>query len=100
MPAATPVRIVVWDNIGNTLLGVRPWSAWDDRQRTRLIEEDGQAEAHAPAFDQLFAEAGFQPDLTWLYDPDRLAAGFGSLLDDFPGRTRPFIDTAEFPEIA
>lgn len=100
MPAATPVRIVVWDNIGNTLLGVRPWSAWDDRQRTRLMEEDGQAEAHAPAFDQLFAEAGFQPDLTWLYDPNKLGAGFGSLLEDYAGRTRPFTETADFPEIA
>jgi phosphoglycerate dehydrogenase-like enzyme len=100
VPAATPVRIVVWDNIGNTLLGVRPWSAWDDRQRTRLIEENAQAEAHAPAFDQLFAEAGFQPDLIWLYDPDRLGAGFGSLLEDYAGRTRPFTDPAEFPEIA
>lgn len=100
MPAATPVRIVVWDNIGNTLLGVRPWSTWDERQRTRLIEENGQAEAHAPAFDQLFAEAGFQPNLTWLYDPNKLGAGFGSLLDDYSGRTRPFTDTAEFAEIA
>ncbi len=100
MPAATPVRIVVWDNIGNTLLGVRPWSTWDDRQRTRLLEEDGQAEAHAPAFDQLFAEAGYQTDLTWLYDPNKLGAGFGSLLDDYAGRTRPFTDMAEFPEIA
>jgi len=94
------VRIVVWDNIGNTLLGVRPWSTWDDRQRTRLLEEDGQAVAHAPAFDQIFAEAGYQTDLTWLYDPNKLGAGFGTLLDDYAGRTRPFTDTAEFPEIA
>ena len=99
MPAAKPIKIVVWDNIGNTLLGVRPWASWDDRQRTRLLEEDADAEAHAPAFDQLFAEAGFQPELTWLYDPDRLGAGFGGLLDDFPGRTHPLTDPADLPDL-
>ena len=41
-----------------------------------------------------------KPNLTWLYDPNKLGAGFGSLLDDYAGRTRPFTDTAEFPEIA
>lgn len=99
MPAAKPIKIVVWDNIGNTLLGVRPWASWDDRVRARLLDEDPGAEARAHAFDQLFAEAGFQPDLTWIYDPDRLGAGFSGLLSDYPGRTHPLTDPAALPDL-
>jgi len=99
VPATKPIKIVVWDNIGNTLLGVRPWASWDDRTRARLLDEDRDAEAHAPAFDQIFAEAGFQPDLTWLYDPDRLGAGFSGLLKDFPGRTHPVTDPTDLPDL-
>src|SRR5688572_15225879 len=87
-----PIKIVVWDNIGNTLLGVRPWASWSPTIKERLLAEDPRAEVHAPSFDRLFADADVA--LTWLYDPAKLGAGFGDLLDDFAGRTRPLQDSA------
>ena len=41
-----PVRIVVWDSIGNVLLGVRPWERWPPATRARLLAEDPDAAAH------------------------------------------------------
>jgi phosphoglycerate dehydrogenase-like enzyme len=92
-----PTKILVWDNIGNTLLGVRPWAGWAPRIKERLLAEDPDAETDAPSFDQLFADR--EVELTWLYDPARLGAGFDDLLDDFAGRTRPLADPAELVDL-
>ncbi len=40
-----PVKIVVWDSIGNTLLGVRPWASWDAPVQETLLRENPAAEA-------------------------------------------------------
>ena len=71
------VRIVVWDSIGNVLLGVRPWDRWPPATRARLLAEDPDAAAHAPSFDQLFR--GYDMELAWLHDPARAASGFREL---------------------
>ena len=34
-----PLRVVVWDNIGNVLLGVRPWERWTPKQQERMLAE-------------------------------------------------------------
>ena len=80
MGANEAIRIVVWDNIGNVLLGVRPWERWSPRIKAHLLAEDPRAEAHAPGFDQLFG--GYAVELVWLHDPARSAAGFRDLFAD------------------
>ena len=36
------IKVVVWDSIGNTVLGVRPWASWDaPTQETLLPGEPG-----------------------------------------------------------
>ena len=44
------VKIVVWDSIGNTLLGVRPWSSWDAPVRETLLRENPSAESIGGTF--------------------------------------------------
>ena len=81
-----PITIVVWDNIGNTLLGVRPWSSWSPEVAEWLLAEDPAGAAHAPSFAELFA--GRAVELRWFVN-DLAAPGiFGSLRDDFPGAAR------------
>lgn len=93
------VNVVVWDNIGNTLLGVRPWETWPEAIKDKLRAEKADAEANAPDLRALFAADGLVPNLTWLYDPARLGAGFDGLLADFPSQTRPLTDAAELPDL-
>jgi hypothetical protein len=92
-----PVNVVVWDNIGNTLLGVRPWQSWRTATKEKLIDEDPDAEAKAPDLWQLFAADGLSPNLTWLYDPARLS--FDNLLADFSGQTQPLTDPSRLPDL-
>lgn len=68
------IKIVVWDDIGNVLLGVRPWESWAPRMRERLLAADAEAEAHTPSFARLFAD--YDVHLTWLYSTDEPPAGF------------------------
>ena len=72
-----PIRVVVWDSIGNVLLGARPWERWPPATRARLLAEDPEAVAHASSFDQLFR--GYDVELAWLHDPARSASGFREL---------------------
>jgi phosphoglycerate dehydrogenase-like enzyme len=65
---------VVWDNIGNVLYGVRPWERWEPRIPAQLLAEDADAVAHAPSFEQIFAD--YEVELTWLYNPAKAARGF------------------------
>lgn len=78
-----PVKIVVWDNIGNTLLGVRPWASWSESTRNELLATDPAGAAHAPSFDELFD--GYDVDLTWFVAERDNLQHFGGLQDDFPG---------------
>ena len=75
-----PIRIVVWDNIGNVLLGVRPWERWSPRLHERLLADDPAAQEHAPSFAEIFAD--YPIELTWLYNPSRRAPSFGDLYDE------------------
>lgn len=89
----TPIKIVVWDNIGNTLLGVRPWTSWSPSIQAWLRAEDPDAERHAPSFADLFAD--HDVDLAW-FVADMAGPGiFGSLADDFAEAVRPMTDTEE-----
>ena len=36
-------KVVVWDSIGNTVLGVRPWQSWDPAVRETLLRENPAA---------------------------------------------------------
>ena len=39
------VKVVVWDSIGNTLLGVRPWRSWDAPTQETLLRENPAAQS-------------------------------------------------------
>ena len=43
------IKIVVWDTIGNTLLGVRPWESWSPAIKEWMLCEDASGEQRAPA---------------------------------------------------
>jgi D-3-phosphoglycerate dehydrogenase len=49
-------HVVVWDAVGNVMWGVRPWDKWWPGSRERLLEEDPDAQAHAPSFEEIFAD--------------------------------------------
>jgi len=51
-----PINIVVWDKVGNVLWGVRPWEEHPLQRQAQLLAEDPDARAHAPSFDELFAD--------------------------------------------
>jgi phosphoglycerate dehydrogenase-like enzyme len=74
------IKIVVWDNIGNVLLGVRPWERWTPTQQARMLADDPAAREHAPSFEQIFA--GWPIDVTWLYNPDRRAPSFPQMYEE------------------
>jgi phosphoglycerate dehydrogenase-like enzyme len=52
----TSINIVVWDAVGNVLWGVRPWETWWPEEHQMLLAEDPDAQAHAPSFEQIFAD--------------------------------------------
>ena len=90
--AGEKIKIVVWDSIGNTLLGVRPWSSWDPTHVEHFLREDPAGEAHAPSFDQLFAD--YDVDLIWFNSAGPYAP-FGALYDDYEGKVRHTQDVDE-----
>jgi phosphoglycerate dehydrogenase-like enzyme len=77
------VKIVVWDSIGNTLLGVRPWASWDAQVREALLRENPSAESVALPLREILA--GYDVDLTWFNSADAPYAPFGQLYADFEG---------------
>lgn len=79
-------KIVVWDSIGNTLLGVRPWSSWEPFQVEHFLDEDPAGQAHAPSFAELFA--GRDIELNWFNSADAAYAPFGQLAEDYAGNLR------------
>lgn len=85
MPAER-IKIVVWDSIGNTLLGVRPWSSWDPVQVEHLLREDPAGPVRARSFAELFA--GRDVKLIWFNSAGEAYAPFGQLAADYAGSLR------------
>src|SRR3954464_13579586 len=75
------IKVVVWDSIGNTVLGVRPWASWDAPTQETLLRENPAAERVALPLRQLFD--GYELDLTWFNSADAAYAPFGQLYADF-----------------
>ena len=86
------LKIVVWDNIGNVLLGVRPREEWSPRILARLADAGSDAAAQAPSFAELFR--GYDVELAWLYDPVKSRAGFRELYALNAGILRDATDPA------
>ncbi|HEX5993054.1 MAG TPA: NAD(P)-dependent oxidoreductase [Thermomicrobiales bacterium] len=80
------VKIIVWDSIGNTLLGVRPWTSWDAPVRETLLQENPDAETIALPLREILA--GYDVDLTWFNSADVPYAPFGQLYADYEGSLR------------
>src|SRR5918998_873750 len=80
------VKIVVWDSIGNTLLGVRPWASWDASVQETLLRENPSAESIALPLREILA--GYDVDLTWFNSADAPYAPFGQLYADYDGSLR------------
>jgi phosphoglycerate dehydrogenase-like enzyme len=93
--AGERVKVVVWDSIGNSLLGVRPWASWDASVRETLLRENPAAEAVALPLRTLLT--GYDLDLTWFNSADTPYAPFGQLYADYEGSLR---FTRSFEEIA
>ena len=81
------IKIVVWDNIGNTILGMRSWDQWSPDIQERLLIEDPDAREHVVSFDDLFA--GYDVELVWLYDPVKSQRGFRELFKENRGAFAP-----------
>lgn len=74
------LRIGVWDNIGNTMLGMRPWDDWDKATQDRFLAEDPAARERIKTLDDLFPD--HEIELTWLYDPIKSRRGFAAFIDE------------------
>jgi D-3-phosphoglycerate dehydrogenase len=71
------IKIVVWDNIGNVLLGVRPREEWSPRILSRLAGTQSGAAEQAPSVAEIFRD--YDIELAWLYDPVKSQLGFREL---------------------
>ena len=79
--AGERITVVVWDSIGNTLLGVRPWTSWEPALQEALLRENPAAEAEAVPLRTLLA--GYDLDLTWFNSADEPFVHFGQLYADY-----------------
>lgn len=73
------IKVVVWDNIGNTVFGMQHWDAWNEGIHERLLTEDPDARAKVVSLDELFPDVDL--DVKWLYDPVKSRRGFASFID-------------------
>jgi len=80
------IKVVVWDSIGNTLLGVRPWLSWEPAIQETLLRENPMAEAAALPLRTLLAD--YQIDLTWFNSAAAPYAPFGQLYADYEDSLR------------
>lgn len=80
------VKVVVWDSIGNTVLGVRPWESWDAATQETLLQENPEAKSVALPLREILA--GYEVDLVWLNSADAPYAPFGQLYADYEGSLR------------
>ncbi len=90
------IKIVVWDSIGNTVLGVRPWSSWGPKQVEHFLREDPAGPDRAQSFDELFAD--YDVELIWFNSADEAYGAFGTLGEDYRDNLRPTKDVAEIAE--
>lgn len=74
------IKVVVWDNIGNTMLGMRSWEEWPEGIQERLLTEDPDAKAHVVSFATLFPNDDVE--IVWLYDPVKYQRGFTVLFHE------------------
>src|SRR5829696_4969054 len=81
------LKIVVWDNIGNTLLGMRSWDQWEQATQERLLTEDPDARSRVVSFDDLFSDQ--EIELVWLYDPVKSQRGFRAFFEENRQFLRP-----------
>ncbi len=81
------IKIVVWDNIGNTLLGVRSWDEWDEHTQNQLLREVPDARDRVHGFRDIFAD--YEVDLVWLYSEERYQPGFIRLFENNGTMLRP-----------
>jgi glyoxylate reductase len=79
--AGERVKVVVWDSIGNTLLGVRPWESWDAATQETLLRENPAARSVALPLRELLAD--YDLDLTWFNSAVSPYAPFGQLYTDY-----------------
>lgn len=84
--AGEPVKVVVWDSIGNTVLGVRPWESWDTPVQETLLAENPAAMSVALPLRQVLE--GHDLDLIWFNSADAPYAPFGQLYADYAGSLR------------
>ncbi len=84
--AKNQVKIVVWDSIGNTLLGVRPWSSWEPNQVEHFLREDPAGPERAQSFGELFAD--YEVELIWFNSADAAYGAFGQLYKDYEPNLR------------
>jgi phosphoglycerate dehydrogenase-like enzyme len=89
------IKVVVWDNIGNTLLGMRAWEAWPLRVQERLAVEDPDARSRVVTVDDLLAGHDFE--IVWLYDAVKSQRGFRAFFDEVDAR---LVDTSDTRVIA
>src|SRR4051794_8047617 len=87
------VKIVVWDNIGNTMLGMRAWDQWETSTQDRLLIEDPGARTRVISFNELFADQNIE--LVWLYDPVKSQRGFRTFFDENQQYLRPVTSPAD-----
>ncbi len=80
------IKIVVWDSIGNTLLGVRPWESWEPGIKAAMLAERPDAATDARSFWDILAD--YDVDLTWFNSADSPYAAFGQLYADYDGAIR------------
>jgi phosphoglycerate dehydrogenase-like enzyme len=73
------VKVVVWDNIGNTVLGMQHWDDWSEDVHKRLLTEDPDARKHVVSLEELFPDVDLE--VKWLYDPVKSRRGFASFID-------------------
>lgn len=77
MPDGATTQIVIWDNIGNTLLGVQPADFWSAELLARLEREQPGQPVRLVSYDDLLH--GYPTEITWLYNPQKAQAGFRDL---------------------
>lgn len=73
------IKVVVWDNIGNTVFGMQPWDAWSEGIHERLLTEDPDARAKVVSIAELFPDV--EVEVKWLYDPVKSRRGFAAFID-------------------
>ena len=90
------IKIVLWDNIGNTVLGVRPWDVWPESVHERLITEDPEAQSKVVSWKDLLKS--YDVELVWLYDPVKSQRGFRNLFEEYRDYLRPVDSPADLAD--